>query len=301
MEMMQLIREADDLIRKVVTRYNGLYTQQGKVSQIELDLMLDEIRQLYEKFKVIGQLNLAPPAVQVEKPAYQPPLQPLVSQSQPAVEKHKEPEEIKHVPLVEKPAEPQAELVHQYIEPEVEKVVETPPVPTREDAFTHDENPPEVVAEVSEKPAPEPVAVIPEPLEPKEEPKPKPPVAKAPKPSVQPEKSRTTLADTFRKEQISLSESIAPSESEASLSSRLQAQPIANLKAAIGLNERFNFITDLFANDLLGYDEAIKQLNNASGREAALELLALLREKYQWSDSNAALPRFTDFVHRRFM
>ena len=58
--MIQLIKEADDLIRKIVSRYNSLYTQYGKVSQIELDLMLDEIRQLYEKFKVIGQLKKTP-------------------------------------------------------------------------------------------------------------------------------------------------------------------------------------------------------------------------------------------------
>jgi hypothetical protein len=58
MEINRLTREADELIRKIVARYNSLYSSTGVISQLELDLMLDEIRLMYEKFKLIGQLNL---------------------------------------------------------------------------------------------------------------------------------------------------------------------------------------------------------------------------------------------------
>jgi len=295
MEMLQLIKEADDLIRKVVSRYNGLYTQHGKVSQIELDLMLEEIRQLYEKFKIIGQLNITPPVVQVEKPAAPAPAQHVP----PAAEKHTRSAAAETVATVVKHEEQQ--IAHQVIEPVTDEPAEKPHQPAPEAEIIHDENPPEVVAGTDEVANPEPETVnVPAP-EPKEEPAPKPPVAKTSKPAVHTEKPKATLADTFRKEEKSLSETIAAPSSEALLGSRLQAQPITDLKAAIGLNERFNFISDLFENDLLGYDEAVKKLNSASGREEAGALMEQLHQKYHWNESIAALSRFREFVHRRFL
>ena len=58
MDMNHLTRDADTLIRKVVSRYNQLYVPTGHLSQVELDLMLDDLRKLYDTFKTIGQLNL---------------------------------------------------------------------------------------------------------------------------------------------------------------------------------------------------------------------------------------------------
>jgi hypothetical protein len=295
MEMIQLIKEADDLIRKIVSRYNGLYTQYGKVSQIELDIMLDEIRQLYEKFKVIGQLNMMPPVLNVEKPA-QSPDRPAAPQEQPATVRKAEPKEVPPVQAMEEKPVQTAETVQQPVAEE--KVVEEEPKPVIPE-------PPKAEIPVAAEPAtiekplpPKPAEKQPMPAQ-KAEPQPKP--DKTPRPVVVTEESKATLADTFRNEQKSLSETMAPPTGDSSLSSRLQAQPISDLKAAIGLNERFNFISDLFENDLLGYDEAIRQLNGAPGKEEATSLLTALGEKYHWNDSIPAMARFTEFVHRRFL
>lgn len=294
--MIQLIKEADDLIRKVVSRYNGLYTQYGKVSQIELDLMLDELRQLYEKFKVIGQLNIMPQAGSVEKPV-QRFSEPTVSKAQPVTPPQPESEESKPLHAKE---EPQVKHMQpeQYQAPD-ENVAEsaheaTETIPAKQELQHVPEQEP-----AAEKPLPpQPAEIHPAP-KPKAEPSPKP--AKTSKPVIQPETPKPTLADTFRTEQKSLSDTIIASPADSSISSRLQAQPISDLKAAIGLNERFNFISELFGNDLLGYDEAIKIINNASGVDEAMKFLAELHEKYQWNDSIPSLARFTDFVHRRFL
>lgn len=297
MEMIQLIKEADDLIRKIVSRYNSLYTQYGKVSQIELDLMLDEIRQLYEKFKVIGQLNLMPPVLTAEKPV-QTAARPALPQEQPAAARQPEPKEPQHLPLREEGPVPPAETVQPPVAEE--KVIEAAPAPPAPEPVK-EELPPETAepAPAAEKPLPPKPAETPAAPVQKETPAPKP--ARAPKPVAASEESKPTLADSFRSEQKSLSETIAPAAGDASLSSRLQAQPITDLKAAIGLNERFNFITDLFENDLLGYDDAIRQLNAAPGRDEANALLSTLGEKYRWDNSIPALARFTEFVHRRFL
>lgn len=295
MEMIQLIKEADDLIRKIVSRYNGLYTQYGKVSQIELDLMLDEIRQLYEKFKVIGQLNLMPPVLTAEKP-FQAAARPTVPQEQPAAAKQPEPREAQHLPSREEPVPPAETIQHPVAE---EKATEAALVPPAPEPVKEDLPPAAAEPAPAEKPLlPKPAETPAVPVQ-KEAPAPKP--ARAPKPVAASEESKPTLADSFRSEQKSLSETMAPAAGDASLSSRLQAQPITDLKAAIGLNERFNFITDLFENDLLGYDDAIRQLNAAPGKQEAIALLSALGEKYRWNDSIPALARFTDFVHRRFL
>ena len=84
MDLNRLTRDADDLIRKVVSRYNQLYVPAGSISQLELDLMLDDMRKLYDTFKTIGQVHLtlqnetARPEVLVNKqlpaePTYQTP------------------------------------------------------------------------------------------------------------------------------------------------------------------------------------------------------------------------------------
>lgn len=296
MEMIQLIKEADDLIRKVVARYNGLYTQQGRASQIELDLMLDDIRQLYEKFKLLGQLNMMPPAIRVEKPsaaAPSPAAHPAETRPEPKEEKQMQAEEQQSEPVagpIQQPPQGEefnAENTDRNDEPEKAPAPEHMPPPKEKAPFR----------EIKPEPPAEPRASV----TPEVQQTPKPAGAKTSRPPAQSEKPKPTLADTFHNEKKSLSDTIVSPATDSSLGTRMQAQPIADLKAAIGLNERFNFITDLFANDLLGFDEAVKQLNNAAGRDEALAFLASLHEKYNWDDSIAALSRFTEFVHRRFM
>lgn len=296
MEMIQLIKEADDLIRKVVARYNGLYTQQGRASQIELDLMLDDIRQLYEKFKLLGQLNMMPPAIRVDKPASAAP-----SPANPPAETWPEPKEERVMPVGEQQSETVAKPVHQPPQSEEFNAEKTDRNTAPEKTPAPEHMPPpkenEPRREINhEQPAESRISPPPEVKE-----SPKPSGTKTSRSPIQSEKPQHTLADTFHNEKKSLSETIVSPVADSSLGTRMQAQPIADLKAAIGLNERFNFITDLFANDLLGFDEAVKQLNNAANREEALAFLASLGEKYHWDDSMSALSRFTEFVHRRFM
>lgn len=90
MEMNRLTREADELIRRIVARYNSLYSPSGSVSQIELDLMLEDIRSMYEKFRLIGQLNLQHQSQDIRKPSTPAPAattEPTASKPEPPVEK----------------------------------------------------------------------------------------------------------------------------------------------------------------------------------------------------------------------
>jgi len=95
MEMNRLTREADELIRRIVARYNSLYSPSGSVSQLELDLMLEDIRSMYEKFRLIGQLNLQHQSLDTRKPSTPAPAattEPAAAKPEPPVEKTVQPE-----------------------------------------------------------------------------------------------------------------------------------------------------------------------------------------------------------------
>jgi hypothetical protein len=108
------------------------------------------------------------------------------------------------------------------------------------------------------------------------------------------------LADKFNTGNKSLSETIAPSQDERNISSRLLFHPIADLATGIGLNDKFSFRAELFANDAVRYDEAITRINKAVNLDEANWIL----QKYHspdWDSRHETLTRLKDFIKRRFI
>jgi hypothetical protein len=84
------------------------------------------------------------------------------------------------------------------------------------------------------------------------------------------------------------------------MGSRLQFQPISDLITGIGLNDKFSFISDLFANNASKYEEAIHRINKAVNLDEANWIL----QKYhsaEWEQKHETLVRMKDFVKRRFI
>ena len=52
---------------------------------------------------------------------------------------------------------------------------------------------------------------------------------------------------------------------------QLAKQPITNISSAIGINERFQFIKELFKNDVTVYNTTIAYLNSLNSMEAAIQ------------------------------
>jgi hypothetical protein len=92
-----------------------------------------------------------------------------------------------------------------------------------------------------------------------------------------------------------LSKSIAPAES---LAQKLEHHPIADLKRAITLNQRFQFSKELFKGNNQDYEVAIEKLNS-SNRDEAMKHLESLRSKYAWNNESPVAHDFTDLVERR--
>lgn len=76
--------------------------------------------------------------------------------------------------------------------------------------------------------------------------------------------------------------------------------PIADLKIAITLNQRFQFSRELFKGNNQEYEVAIDQLNTSS-RDEAMSQLQTLESKYEWNNSSAVVRDFRTLVERRHL
>ena len=74
--------------------------------------------------------------------------------------------------------------------------------------------------------------------------------------------------------------------------------PIADLKIAITLNQRFQFSRELFKGNNQDYEVAIDLLNTSS-KEDALQYVKSLEGKYEWSNESTVVRDFRSLVERR--
>jgi hypothetical protein len=85
------------------------------------------------------------------------------------------------------------------------------------------------------------------------------------------------------------------------LSHKLTEVSIKDLKKAIGINDRYLFINDLFRGDEAMYERSIKTINSFSiFPEAEYWIRRELKTKLGWIDSNSTVAHFDQLVKRRF-
>jgi hypothetical protein len=83
---------------------------------------------------------------------------------------------------------------------------------------------------------------------------------------------------------------------------RLKEAPIRDLKRAIGVNDRFVFINELFRGDEVMYERSIKTINNFRiFAEAEYWIERELKVKLGWLEDNPTTKHFYHLVKRRFL
>ncbi len=311
MDLNRLTREADEQIRKVVARYNQLYVPTGTVSQVELDLLLDELRKLYDTFKTIGHLNqerqhyskkpevtvLPPAAAEIQPAPASAPTPPTAAIPKP------EPEAPLTQTYTQPQAQPQKQPEPQASQPQPESQPEPKPEPS--EIYTA---PQTYVREVEPevKYQAEPVADSTPEKQPADEPEviarqhTYQPQAVKPVTEFHPDHAPTMLADRFNQGNKSLSETIAHAPANESAASRVVFQPITDLSAGIGINDRFTFVSELFDNNTGQYMEAITRINKAVNIDEANWIF----QKYHtsaWNQKQETVARMKDFIKRRFI
>ena len=81
----------------------------------------------------------------------------------------------------------------------------------------------------------------------------------------------------------------------------LKASPVKELRKAIGVNDRFVFINELFRGDEAMYERSIKTINNFRILpEAEYWMERELKIKLGWDDSREIVQHFYQLVRRRF-
>ena len=81
----------------------------------------------------------------------------------------------------------------------------------------------------------------------------------------------------------------------------LQDTPVKDLKKAIGVNDRYCYINELFRGDEAMYERSIKTINSfAIFPEAEYWIRRELKLKLGWDDKNETVQQFDQLVRRRF-
>lgn len=90
-------------------------------------------------------------------------------------------------------------------------------------------------------------------------------------------------------------------EDKTELSQSLTSAPIKDLKKAIGVNDRFLFLNELFRGDEAMYERSIKTIQNFSiYPEAEFWIRRELKVKIGWEASDPVVKQFDELIKRRF-
>jgi flagellar motor protein MotB len=110
------------------------------------------------------------------------------------------------------------------------------------------------------------------------------------------EKSKPILADKF-----STAETIGKKASSVKqddvITSVMHNKPISDIGAAIGINDKFYFIRELFSGDTRAYQDTIKRLNSSVSLGEAMKILD---ENTVMGSDPGAQSSFVDIVRRKF-
>jgi len=102
----------------------------------------------------------------------------------------------------------------------------------------------------------------------------------------------STLGESFLKSK-SVNDMITD---QVKLEYKLSNRPVSSIQSSIGINDRFQYIRELFDGDNRKYTEAVKTLDSMHNVKEAVEYL---RSNYKWKKNETSL-KFVNLVKRRF-
>ena len=322
------------LLESIIEQTQTIDAYNGTIPQIELDLVQDNIRQLYQNYVYLNKINQGQPLEtgtvrkekfekktdeEVEDQKEEQKQEVVSSGEEPPAEteekdngeqkesakaeekevvseeatKEKEQktavEEKQEEPIAEKKEEIKEESGEQQAEQKQEETVKKAEPEKKKNEPRHKKEPePEKEAETQHKITPE---------------------KKARK--VKKEKEEATK-DLFSEKPSTLAEKLQGSGTsslydrigvpgkEGTLGERLKRNPVTDIKKAIGINEKFLFINELFQGNMHDYNDAIKRMNRAENLQEAAKVFDEYKEKYNWNAEASATLQLLDFVERKF-
>jgi hypothetical protein len=98
----------------------------------------------------------------------------------------------------------------------------------------------------------------------------------------------TTIADSFQ------------ARDDNSIAATVSPHAVQDLKMAIGINDKFLFINELFKGDPSVYNDAIDKLNTVGEIQAADHAIEAFRNEYGWADNSEAYHRLKKIVKSKY-
>jgi len=99
----------------------------------------------------------------------------------------------------------------------------------------------------------------------------------------------------------SLNDSLKSIAGKRDVGSKMKEVPIKDLRKAIGVNDQYFFINELFRGDQTMYERSIKTINNFNiYGEAELWIKRELKLKLAWPEENEVVQLFDQLIKRRF-
>ena len=304
--------ELHDKIQQITAKIIDLNTQfaQAKhLSQLDIDLLRRYTVDLYDAMQGLKVEENTQPVVTAPTPQkIQPPVQEVKKEVPPTIVAN-EPK-IVSTPLPPKQEIPKPEPIP-VPTPIAEPVVEAPVVeqPKVQAPIVVEEKkieppvvePPKVETPVvvEEKKIETPVPVVEEKKieEPMATPPPVPPVT--PPPITKPV-ATAPMVEVEETKESSLNDRLHKPEGS-DLASKLQQTPIHDLKKAISINKKFEFINQLFDGDHESYTKSVHYINGLNSGHDATMFFNNLKREYAWDEENKLFLEFSDLVRRRFM
>lgn len=303
-------QEIDQIMETIAEQWEIMRNHKNRIPLIEVDIFKDNIRNLYELLLYLEKMNAEGlneienlPAEKNRVPLAAPVPQPapeLVAEQpsfRPAVD-HEIIQEPTPEPIAELPTF-QPAMVHEAVqEPSEPDSLPDPPLeivsnPSSEDTFStlsFEDNSDQIADDMM--PFSPPQAFSEPPLPPRNNPN-----------SAMPDlfgSHTTSLADKYQDDKKTIKDQLSDREDDNSIGSKMQQSQINDLKSAIGINDKFLFINELFKGDLAGYNRTIENLNASLTRHDATEKLDAMRIQYKWSEQSTSLQRLRNFLRRRF-
>ncbi|MBP7849500.1 MAG: hypothetical protein KA053_04430 [Lentimicrobiaceae bacterium] len=302
MDQRQILQEIAGLLEIILEETETISRHSGKIPQIELDLVMGNIRQLYQAYVDLNKNNTREGGRSVIQPANSE-LSPSEHQA-PATRQMPGPAPVPAAPVIQTPAQQTSPTVVDPLPPPVKEspvVVETPPAPAPapmpvENGISETPH----VPPVTESAPPQPRYTIPK----------RPADLGIPESRTdQAQSSRTkeskeavsTLADKLKTNQPSLHDKLEAVQNGSTLADKLQQNRIQDIKSALGINERFLFINTLFKGDQPAFEEAVANLNGFAAYPEAAIFLKHLASRYEWDEESEACQKLQLIIKRRYL
>jgi len=258
-----------------------------KVHQLDKDLLLEKTRQLYDNILQIEVEGKQEP--EVKKPIEKPVEPEKKTEKQPKVETAEEiAETVIEMPIAQSWEIDEKAPENKEVEnTEEEKVIENP-IEDKQEVNIGLKKPEEVrPTENTTESQPEPQS------QPESQPQP------IPQPSSEAQPKKESAYDLFSPSSNTVSDKFT-SDEDKSIAGKLKQNKLDDLREAIGINEKFLFINELFAGDMGRYNKALDEINSMQSKTGSDTYLMELKIEKQWDTESDAFIKFKELVDRKF-